>query len=193
MFVPNATLARIVRGVAAEPSPQHAAKIRALSATGLVGTAAYGYYARRAAQPAVSALAEDTTSALVRLKFSEAETLIRVMIAAAACDGDETRIRRHLRDAGATSAELAYAQAEARRPATPEELAESITDQETAMEVYAAALLASEGSTPQARQFLARLAHALDLPFHFLSELHASWGDSAPKLDERMAHTAEPR
>lgn len=192
MFVPNATLARIVRSVVIDPSPRQIAKIRALSATGLVGTAAYGYYARYAGgklprRPVVSALAEDATSALVRLRFSDAEIIVRTMIAAAAEDdgtsaGDDRRILRYLLDAGATPGEFAYAEAETRRPTPPEELAEDVVDHETALELYAAALLATEGTTPAARRFLARLAHSLKLPPSFLGELHASWGEAAPTL-----------
>lgn len=201
MFVPNAALARIVHSVTAAPSPRQIAKIRALSATGLVGTAAYGFYARGAASHShgrASALAADTTSALVRLRFSEAETIIRAMIAAAASEGDRadaygTQILRHLRRAGATPAEYAYAKAELRHPASADELAKDIVDQETAMEVYAGALLATEGTSAEARRFLARLAHALDLPFDFLGELHANWGEAAPALDEAPEPTAVSR
>jgi uncharacterized membrane protein YebE (DUF533 family) len=197
MFVPNATLARIIRSVVANPSPRQVAKIRTLPATGLIGTAAYAYYARKSANRAegrrLSALADDTTSGLVRLRFTDAETIVRTMIAAAATDAeaedsDHRRILRYLREAGATPAEYGYAEAEARHPASAEELAKDIADQETAMELYAAALLATEGTTPPARRFLAQLAHALDLPFDFLSELHASWGETVPTL----ATPAEP-
>lgn len=198
MFVPNATLARIIRSVVADPSPRQVAKIRALPATGLVGTAAYAYYVRKAGNnrptgSRASALADDTTSGLVRLRFADAETIVRTMIAAAAADADpedrdNRRVLRHLREAGATPAEYAYAEAEARHPASADDLAKDVADQETAMELYAAALLATEGTTPPARRFLAQLAQALDLPFDFLSELHASWGDMVPTL----ATPAEP-
>lgn len=194
MFVPNATLARMIRSVVIDPSPRQIAKIRALSSTGLIGTAAYAYYARsvasRSSEATPSALSEDTTSGLVRLKFVEAETIVRTMIAAAVADNVETedcpRILRHLRDAGATSAEYGYAEAECRRPASPQELAEGITHQEAAMDVYAAALLATEGTAPPVRRFIARLAHTLDLPFNFLGELHARWGDTAPALEPTL-------
>src|SRR5690606_18539133 len=95
---------------------------------------------------------------------------------------DERRLVRYLRDAGATPAELAYAEAESRNPSSPDDLAHDIADQETAIELYAAAVLATEGTTVAARQFLASLAHALDLPFNFLGELHVAWGDTAPRL-----------
>lgn len=202
MFIPNATLARIIRSVAADPSPRQVAKIRALSSTGLIGTAAYAYYARqianRSSDAPPSALGEDTTSGLVRLKFVEAETIMRAMIAAAATEmtsDDEgcSRLLRCLREAGATPAEYGYAAAECRKPATPEELAEGLTHQEAAIEIYAAALLATEGTTAAARQFMARLAHALDLPFNFLGELHANWGETAPALAEPVVHTAPRR
>jgi uncharacterized membrane protein YebE (DUF533 family) len=136
-------------------------------------------------KPPTTPLSEDTTAALVQLKAIDAETMVRAMIAAAAADGEidnreESRILRYLRDAGATPAEYAYAKAEMQRPASPDELAANVSGTEAAVEIYAAALLATQAATPGGRDFLARLATALTLPTDFVADLHASWGDPAP-------------
>lgn len=189
MFIPNAMLSRIIRGIVAE-SPHQVARIRAVSPAGAVATSAYAYQARRGSpsrrdRSPETPLDEDTAASLVEMKAVDAELTVRAMIAAAAADGEidgreKGRILGYLADAGGTPAEFAYVEAEMRHPATPAELAQHVASPEAAAEIYAAALLATEAATPGGREFLARLAQALNLSGGFVAELHESWGDPAP-------------
>lgn len=189
MFVPNAMLARLIRGIVAD-SPGQVTRIRAVSRAGAVGAAAHAYHRQatssRRPRGATAAPGDDAPAVLVEMKAVDAEMMVRAMIAAAAADGEidggeRGRILRYLRNAGGTPEEHAFAEAEMLRPADPEELARDVTGREAAAEIYAAALLATEAATPGGRSFLARLAHALALPADFVTELHASWSDPPPE------------
>lgn len=130
-------------------------------------------------------LSEDTTAAIFRFHASDAEQVIRVMIAAACADGmvdegERRRIADYLADAGSTPAELAYAEDQLRRPATAQDLARGVASREVASELYAAALLIAAKATLGTRAFLGRLASALRLEPKFVADLHAAWGISPP-------------
>jgi uncharacterized membrane protein YebE (DUF533 family) len=62
---------------------------------------------------------------------------------------------------------------ELRHPLSISALANAARDKETAIEVYAASLLAVDITTPEIDGYLQRLAQALNLPAKLVHELHA--------------------
>lgn len=190
MYDPVEMLYRIVRRAGLDSAVYRTGKIRALSAVSAVASAAASRPARRPSKGATpraapTPLSEDTTAAVVRFRAADAELVIRTMIAAAAADGEidvseARRIVTYLRDSGGTPAKLAFAERETERPAAPEALAQAVVSRETAVELYAAALLVTAATTPGTREFLARLARALKLDPQFVAGLHTGWGDPPP-------------
>lgn len=107
------------------------------------------------------------------------------MIAASAADGEidageNRRILDWLRLAGGTPEDEALVLRHAVPPATIEDLTRGVSGRETAVELYAASLLATEAATSGSRRFLRELAAALRLDPVFIAELHASWGEPPP-------------
>jgi uncharacterized membrane protein YebE (DUF533 family) len=93
---------------------------------------------------------------------------LRTMVAAAAADGhmdagERERIVRGLTEAGIDPAATRWLDDQMAAPADVEELAAGITSPEKAAQVYAAARIAIDPDTMQEREFLRRLAEALDL------------------------------
>jgi uncharacterized membrane protein YebE (DUF533 family) len=192
---PSDTLIRLVRSTAYATSPGHAEKIRALAAVSSVGAAAYAQTRKQAERVTGRAgrgevrkpkpLSEDNEAAIFRFHAADATLMIRAMVGAAAADGEidgreKQRLLGYLRDSGANPAEIRFAQAQAGHAATVEELASAVTSRETAVEVYAAALLVADGGSFTTRQYLGRLAAALKLDKEFVANLHAQWGDREP-------------
>ena len=189
---PNDTLARLIRGAVYDSATHQVAKLQALSAVSRLGAAAY---ARAVAPRAPMARpktrvggtsVDDAPALFVRFQAADAITLVRAMIAAAAADGEidaleNRRILRYLRDAGGTPEEFEFARIAMAHPVTAEALADGVRSRELAVEIYAAALLATHAATPGGRSFLGRLALALGLDRAFLTELHASWQDPLPE------------
>jgi uncharacterized membrane protein YebE (DUF533 family) len=98
----------------------------------------------------------------------DALLFLRTMVAAAACDGriaaaERERITRGLIEAGIDPAATHWLDRELESPADIEELAAPVTSPEKAAQVYAAARMAIDPDTLQEREFLHRLAEALDL------------------------------
>lgn len=98
----------------------------------------------------------------------DAMLFLRAMVAAAASDGriDETeraRIVKGLTEAGIDPVASRWLDDEMASPADVDEIAESVNDPERAAQVYAAARIAVDPDTMQERDFLHRLAEALDL------------------------------
>jgi uncharacterized membrane protein YebE (DUF533 family) len=190
---PNDTLVRLVRGTVYDSAPHQVAKLRALSGVSAIGAAAYARArasrapATRTAKPSAAPVSVDNEPAIVmRFHAAAATTMIQAMIAAAAADGEiddleNRRILGYLRDSDATPEELAFARKAMEHPVTAEALAEGVDGGETAIEIYAAALLASQAATAGGRLFLARLSRALKLDRAFVTKLHASWGDPPPE------------
>jgi uncharacterized membrane protein YebE (DUF533 family) len=111
---------------------------------------------------------------------SKAMLVLKAMINAAKADGqiDDTerqRILGKLEEAGADAEALEFVQAEMRRPFDVDGLPEAPNPQ-TAVEVYAASLLAIEVDTPAEREYLRRLAQGLGLEESAVQRLHAALG-----------------
>ena len=111
---------------------------------------------------------------------SKAMMVLKAMINAAKADGqiDDTerqRILGKLEEARADAEALEFVQAEMRRPFDVDGLPEAPNPQ-TAVEVYAASLLAIEVDTPAEREYLRRLAQGLGLEERAVQRLHAALG-----------------
>lgn len=185
---PNDTLARLLRGAVHSASPGRVAGIRATASSSGVAAAAAALHrsrvgrARDADRPAGI---DDQPAAVFRFHAADAMTVIRAMIAASAADGEidageNRRILDWLRLAGGTPEDEALVLRHAAPPATIEELTRGAVGRETAVELYAASLLATEAATSGSRRFLRELAAALRLDPTFVAELHASWGEPPP-------------
>lgn len=123
-----------------------------------------GQAAMPKALPAPSPTSFDPTTA------TEDDTLlyVRAMVAAASCDGhmdeaERTRIMGGLAQAGIDAETTRWLERELASPADIDELANPVTTPEKGAQVYAAARVAIEPDTIQEREFLRRLAAALDL------------------------------
>ena len=195
-FDPYGTLIRLIRGTTYGSAPHQVNRAKALSPFSVVAAEAYGRTGgetprreprhRRPAtadQPAPSW--DDEGAVRVDFHAADAHLILRAMIAALAAAGithtaERQRILAYLRDTGGTPAELAFAEREMQHPASAEEIAASVSGRETAVELYAAALLATQAANPGGRAFLARLAAALKLEPAFVRELHKNWDDPPP-------------
>lgn len=113
---------------------------------------------------------------------AEGELLIRAMIAAAHADGafdadEEARIRKAMElvglDASGDSAFLDGAMAE---PAPLEALLRQVQNPQTAMRVYAAAVMAVDKHRRVNRSFLQYLADRLQLPHDAIARVHRQYG-----------------
>jgi uncharacterized membrane protein YebE (DUF533 family) len=194
-FDPNGTLVRLIRGTTYDSAEHHVNKAKALSPFSAVAAAAYDRMAgnqsdrrdprqRKSANQATPSL-DDEEAVRVDFHAADARLIIRTMIAALAAAGESEarereRILTYLRDAGGTAAEVAFAEHEMRHPASAEDLAQSVASRETAVEIYAAALLATKAANEGSRAFLARLAAGLRLEPEFVRDLHAKWDDPPP-------------
>ncbi|HEX9461133.1 MAG TPA: DUF533 domain-containing protein [Alphaproteobacteria bacterium] len=188
-------MVRLIRGTTYESAAHHVNKAKALSPFSAVAAAAYSRMAgdqsdrrggrqRKPADQATPSL-DDEEAVRVDFHAADARLIIRTMIAALAAAGESEarereRILAYLRDTGGTAAELAFAEHEMRHPASAEDLARSVASRETAVEIYAAALLATNAAKESSRVFLARLAAALRLEPEFVRDLHAKWDDPPP-------------
>lgn len=194
-FDPKGTLIRLIRGTTYESAPNQVNKARVTSPFNAVATEAYGRQGsdappqdqRRRRKPNDPAAPSVDDEDAVRVDFHGASSrlIVRSMIAAMAAAGvhheaERQRVLAYLRDAGGTAAEIAFAEREMLHPASVEELASGAATRETAVEIYAAALLATQAASEAARAFLTRLAAALHLEPEFVRELHANWGAPPP-------------
>jgi uncharacterized membrane protein YebE (DUF533 family) len=126
--------------------------------------------AAQAAAPATEAEVQD--SAMV---------LVRAMIEAAKADGqvdaaESQRILGRLDAAEADAEAREWVRQQLAAPSDLAGLARQVRTPEQAAQVYAAALLAIEVDTDAERDFLARLAQALNLPEQAASQLRAALG-----------------
>lgn len=199
-FDPNGTLLRLIRGTTYESAPHQVNKAKALSPFSAVASEAYrrsGGELPQERRPRGKSDARPGASwdeaDAVRVDFhaADARLILRSMIAAMAAAGtshesERQRILAYLRDTGGTAAELNFAEYEMRHPASAEEIARGlqgsgVPSRETAVEIYAAALLATQAANDGSRAFLAHLAAALRLEPHFVRNLHATWDDPPPE------------
>jgi uncharacterized membrane protein YebE (DUF533 family) len=103
--------------------------------------------------------------------------LVRAMIAAAAADGhmnseEQRRIFREAERLDLSREEKATLFDELRHPMSVDELALQVPNPETALEVYAASLIAVDETRLEARTYLRQLAQALKLPEPLVQSLH---------------------
>ena len=192
-FDPKGTLVRLIRGTTYESAPHQVNKAKALAPFSAVAAEAYGQQGgalwqeqRRQRKPAGAQPSVDDGEA-VRVDFHACDPrlILRTMIAAMAAAGtgyeaERQRVLAYLRDTGGTAAEMAFAEHEMRHPASAEEIARGVAAHETAVEIYAAALLATQAANELSRAFLSRLAAALRLDATFIRELHKNWDDPPP-------------
>ena len=198
VFDPNGTIIRLIRGTTYETASHQVNKAKALSPFSVVAAEAYGRMGGQAQpeqrrrkpgdRPDETRDASWDEAEAVRVDFhaADARLVLRAMIAAMAAAGasheaERARILAYLRDTGGTAGELAFAEHEMRHPASADDLARGIQSRETAVEIYAAALLATQAANAGSRAFLGRLAAALRLDAAFVRQLHANWDDPPPE------------
>ncbi|MGD2032203.1 MAG: tellurite resistance TerB family protein [Gammaproteobacteria bacterium] len=104
--------------------------------------------------------------------------LIRAMIAAAAADGhmdqgEQDRIFDETRRMDLAAEDKAVLFDELRNPLSLEQLVSQVPNPETGLEVYAASLVAIDETRQEGRDYLRRLAAALELPSTLVTSLHA--------------------
>lgn len=117
----------------------------------------------------------------------------RAMVAAATADGrmdaaERTRILGALAQAGIDAGSSRWLERELSDPASVEELVEPIRSPEKAAQLYAAARVAIDPDTMQEREFLRRLAEALDLEPKLrahIDEAAAGMKSEPPAADRR--------
>ena len=110
-----------------------------------------------------------------------ATLILAAMINAAKADGqiDQEELQRilgKLRKAGAEAEALAFVMSELKKPMDLEALVRDVPDQQTAVQLYAASLLAIEVDTEAERQYLRRLAHGLRLDASVVRRVHQCLG-----------------
>jgi uncharacterized membrane protein YebE (DUF533 family) len=125
----------------------------------------------RPAQNAAEAERLDQTATLI----------LAAMINAAKADGqvDQEELQRivgKLRKAGAEAAALDFLMSELKKPMDLKALVRDVPDQQVAVQLYAASLLAIEVDTEAERQYLRRLAHALGLDASVVRWVHQCLG-----------------
>ncbi len=197
-FDPKGTLIRLIRGTTYESAPHQVNKAKALAPFSAIAAEAYGrqggapsqqeqHRRRKSAEAAPSI--DDEEAVRVDFHAADARLILRTMIAAMAAagtgyDAERQRVLAYLRDTGGTAAEMTFAEHEMRHPASAEDIARGATAHETSVEIYAAALLATQAANESSRAFLARLAAALRLDPAFVRELHKNWDDPPPAETE---------
>ena len=125
----------------------------------------------RPAQNAAEAARLDQTATLI----------LAAMINAAKADGqvDQEELQRilgKLRKAGAEAEALDFVMSELKKPMDLERLIREVPDQQVAVQLYAASLLAIEVDTEAERQYLRRLAHGLGLDASVVRRVHQCLG-----------------
>jgi uncharacterized membrane protein YebE (DUF533 family) len=125
----------------------------------------------RPAQNAAEAERLDQTATLI----------LAAMINAAKADGqvDQEELQRivgRLRKAGAEAEALDFVMSELKKPMDLERLVREVPDQQVAVQLYAASLLAIEVDTEAERQYLRRLAHGLGLDASVVRRVHHCLG-----------------
>ncbi|MGY2051127.1 DUF533 domain-containing protein [Methylobacterium sp. JK268] len=150
---------------------------------GLALIAGLGYRALNRSAPA-----ETSAEAPARRPFAagdvsadEADLYLRAMAAATVADGIVDARERARLDAALAEARLDETGRRAfedllRDPPDADEIADRVSDPETAARVYAAARLAVDADTMQERAFLARLAEAMDVPADAVARIEAEAG-----------------
>jgi uncharacterized membrane protein YebE (DUF533 family) len=110
-----------------------------------------------------------------------ATLILAAMINAAKADGqvDQEELQRivgKLRKAGAEAEALDFLMSELKKPMDLEALVRDVPDQQVAVQLYAASLLAIDVDTEAERQYLRRLAHGLGLDASVVRRVHQCLG-----------------
>jgi uncharacterized membrane protein YebE (DUF533 family) len=110
-----------------------------------------------------------------------ATLILAAMINAAKADGqvDQEELQRilgKLRQAGAEAAALNFVMSELRKPMDLDGLIREVPDEQVAVQLYAASLLAIEVDTEAERKYLRRLAHGLGLDASAVRRVHQCLG-----------------
>ncbi|MEL6289065.1 MAG: DUF533 domain-containing protein [Pseudomonadota bacterium] len=129
-------------------------------------------------QDAPEAPPEDSAYAVGHVGDTDAELFLRAMIAGAAADGhidaqERVAILNGVRDAGMDSEAAAFLEQEFSSPASVEDLADRVTSQHQAAQVYTAARMTIGGDNADERAFLERLGYALDLEATHVAHIDA--------------------
>ncbi len=175
-----------------------ALKLGALAAVGGLAYTAYQRY--RGQNQTDPRLAPDTKerswSAITQQRFAAVTDspdalgpllLLRAMITAAASDGhldtkEQDRVFAEADRLVLTQEEQATLFDELRRPLSLPQLVAQIPNKETAIEAYAASLVAIDNARPEARAYLKTLAAALDLPPALVESIHTEVTIARQKL-----------
>lgn len=192
-------LAGAMSGKKGRKVAKSALKVGALAAVGGLAYTAYQRYRQggdqSAAEPATAKLAASSTAAtpsqwenIERDRFEAAlgdgDTaaggsllLLRAMIAAAAADGhmdssEQQRIFAEADRMDLSPQEKAALFDELREPLRMQQLVAQVKNPETAIEVYAASLVAVDETRTEGRAYLRGLAAALDLPEALVESVH---------------------
>lgn len=115
-----------------------------------------------------------------RLEHS-ATLILSAMINAAKADGqvDQEELQRivgKLREAGAQAAAVDFVMSELKKPMDLDGLIREVPNEQVAVQLYAASLLAIEVDTEAERRYLRRLAHGLGLPAGVVQRVHRCLG-----------------
>ncbi len=116
--------------------------------------------------------------------------IVRAMIAAAMADGhldpaEQGTLFREIDRLDLSAEEKGMMLDELRRPWPVHALVSRCREPETAIEVYAASLLAIDESRPEGARYLSELARLLQLPASLVGEIHAAAAiEEAPRLAE---------
>ena len=116
----------------------------------------------------------------------EGVLVLQAMIAAATANGqldarEQIRIFEQVDRSGLSAEERVSLFDELRNPQGLASLVGRVRDPETAVQVYAASLLAVDETRQESRAYLARLASRLQLPGDLVHELHAAAQPTQPK------------
>ena len=121
------------------------------------------------------------TASAAATDSAKAMLLIQAMIAAAKADGavdaeESRRILGKLEEAGISNEERAFVMTEMAKPLDIEPLVEQATDAQTALEVYAASVMAIEVDTDDERRYLIDLRERLNIEPATAESVHQALG-----------------
>ena len=161
-----------------------AAKIGALALIGGLAYKAYQNYAQGQSPGATGPVEAEPAPRGSGFEASDvsdqaAITYLRAMISAAAADGrldaqEQEKITANLTQAGLGQEAEEFIAREISNPASVDDLADSVADQREAIQLYTAARIAIEPDTHAEQQFLAALAHQLDIDENLARHIDAS-------------------
>ncbi len=178
----GSALVGAISGKKGKKVAKNAVKVGALAAVGGLAYTAYKRYQVGNAKPESSSPWQNITQQRFEAVAENPEgsgsvLLLRAMIAAAASDGhmDDAEQNRVFEEAGKLSLspeEKAGLFDELRNPLSLKQLVAEVRDPETAVEVYAASLIAIDEDRPEGQAYLRALAMALELPGDLVDSIH---------------------